>query len=230
MSIKKKETDLNSEKELDKAKKDSGVESETDEDGGKPKKKYKDVLKELFSLALHLLIALGITALFITFVAQKTVVHQTSMFPTLNEGDHLVVDKITYRFSDPQRFDIVIFPYKYAEKKNTYYVKRIIGLPGETIRIDDEGQIFIDNKLLIEDYGREVINASNTNWSRGKGSGVTLGEDEYFVMGDNRNNSVDSRFDIIGNIKRSEIVGRAVFRIFPFKSFGVLDKDKIGKD
>ncbi|MCR4616862.1 MAG: signal peptidase I [Lachnospiraceae bacterium] len=186
----------------------------------KSKKKYKDVLKELFSLAIHLLIALGITVLFITFIAQKTVVHQTSMYPTLENGDHLIVDKITYRFSDPKRFDIVIFPYKYAEKKNTYYIKRVIGLPGETVRIDEEGNIYINDKILVESYGYETIDASNSMWSRGKGEGITLGEEEYFVMGDNRNNSVDSRFDIIGNVTRDEIVGRAVFRIFPFKDFG----------
>ena len=196
---------------------------ESSSTGTKKKKTYKEVLKELFSLAIHLLVALGITVLFITFVAQKTVVHQTSMFPTLNDGDHLVVDKITYRFTDPQRFDIVIFPYREAEKKNTYYVKRIIGLPGETVRIGEDGSIFIDDKMLIESYGRETIDYYSTYWSRGKGEGITLGDDEYFVMGDNRNNSVDSRYDIIGNVSRSEIVGRAVFRIFPFKDFGPVD-------
>ena len=183
-------------------------------------KKYKDVLKELFSLAIHLLIALGITILFITFIAQKTVVHQTSMYPTLENADHLIVDKITYRFTDPKRFDIVIFPYKYAEKKNTYYIKRVIGLPGETVRIAEDGSIYINDKLLEENYG---INYNDTLWNRGKGEGITLGDNEYFVMGDNRNNSVDSRFDIIGNVTRKEIIGRAVFRIFPFKSFGPID-------
>lgn len=186
-------------------------------------KKYKDVLKELFSLAIHLLIALGITILFITFIAQKTVVHQTSMYPTLENADHLIVDKITYRFTDPKRFDIVIFPYKYAEKKNTYYIKRVIGLPGETVRIAEDGSIYINDKLLEENYGAETINYNDTLWSRGKGEGITLGDNEYFVMGDNRNNSVDSRFDIIGNVTRKEIIGRAVFRIFPFKSFGPID-------
>ena len=186
-------------------------------------KKYKDVLKELFSLAIHLLIALGITILFITFIAQKTVVHQTSMYPTLENADHLIVDKITYRFTDPKRFDIVIFPYKYAEKKNTYYIKRVIGLPGETVRIAEDGSIYINDKLLEENYGAETINYNDTLWNRGKGDGITLGDNEYFVMGDNRNNSVDSRFDIIGNVTRKEIIGRAVFRIFPFKSFGPID-------
>jgi signal peptidase I len=207
-----------SKKDLDKSVSEAGA-------GKKGKKKYKDVLKELFSLAIHLLVALGITVLFITFIAQKTVVHQTSMHPTLEDGDHLVVDKITYRFSDPQRFDIVIFPYRYEnpERKNAYYIKRVIGLPGETVQIGEDGSIYINGKLLKENYGAEVIDASDERWNRGKGEGITLGEGEYFVIGDNRNNSVDSRFDIIGNVSRSEIVGRAVFRLFPFKNFGPVD-------
>ena len=221
--VREKDTEKTSEAKNTEAVDEEIENEESSSTGTKKKKTYKEVLKELFSLAIHLLVALGITVLFITFVAQKTVVHQTSMFPTLNDGDHLVVDKITYRFTDPQRFDIVIFPYREAEKKNTYYVKRIIGLPGETVRIGEDGSIFIDDKMLIESYGRETIDYYSTYWSRGKGEGITLGDDEYFVMGDNRNNSVDSRYDIIGNVSRSEIVGRAVFRIFPFKDFGPVD-------
>ncbi|MBR1860994.1 MAG: signal peptidase I [Lachnospiraceae bacterium] len=190
----------------------------------KRNKTYKGVLKELFSLAVHLLIALGLTVLFITFVAQKTVVHQSSMYPTLEEGNHLIVDKITYRFRDPERFEIVIFPYKYADRKNTYYIKRVIGLPGDTVRIGEDGYVYINGELLTSDvYGREPINYDSSGWVRGKGEGITLGENEYFVMGDNRNNSVDSRFDVIGNVNRSEIIGRAIFRLFPFRDFGPIE-------
>ena len=137
------------------------------------------------------------------------------MEPMLTNGDNLIVDKISYRFQDPERYDIIVFPFKYEEK--TYYIKRIIGLPGETVQIDDAGNIYIDGELLEESYGKEVINDS------GRASEpITLQDDEYFVLGDNRNDSSDSRVESVGNIKRDDIIGRAWVRIYPFDSIGVL--------
>jgi signal peptidase I len=175
------------------------------------------VLKELFSTAIYLLIVLAITYFVITFVGQRTEVDGSSMETTLQDGDNLIVDKISYRFHDPERFDIIVFPFKYQE--DTYYIKRIIGLPGETVSIDEDGNIYIDGEILEESYGREIIKpemVGNVEYP------VTLGDDEYFVMGDNRNNSTDSRTQIVGNIKRSDIVGRAWIRIWPLSSFGIL--------
>lgn len=175
------------------------------------------MLKELFNTAIYLLLVLGITYLVITFVGQRTEVEGESMETTLQDGDNLIVDKISYRFNDPKRFDIIVFPFKY--QSNTYYIKRIIGLPGETVSIDDNGNIYIDGELLEESYGREIIQPDmlgNVTYP------VTLGEDEYFVMGDNRNNSTDSRTEVVGNIKRSDIIGRAWVRIWPLSKFGVL--------
>ena len=137
-------------------------------------------------------------------------------------NDNLIVDKITYRFSDPQRFDIIVFPYEpdfayYVDTEPVYYIKRIIGMPGERIRIDEQGNIYINDKILEESYGKEVImyagRASET---------IELGENEYFVMGDNRNNSSDSREPSVGNIQREDIIGRAWLRIWPFEKFGIL--------
>lgn len=135
----------------------------------------------------------------------------------MSEGDNLIVDKITYRFSDPKRFDIIVFPFRYQE--NTYYIKRIIGLPGETVQIDDDGNIYIDGELLQESFGREVIRPETVGIAS---EPVVLGDDEYFVMGDNRNNSTDSRTEIVGNIHRSEIIGRAWVRIWPLSKMGFL--------
>ena len=115
----------------------------------------KKVMKELMSTAIYLLGVLCLTWLVIHFVGQRTEVEGASMEATLSEGDNLIVDKITYRFSDPKRFDIIVFPFRYQE--NTYYIKRIIGLPGETVQIDDDGNIYIDGELLQESFGREVI-------------------------------------------------------------------------
>lgn len=171
----------------------------------------------MISTLLYLLFVLCLTYLVITFVGQRTEVEGSSMETTLSNGDNLIVDKITYRFRDPQRFDIIVFPFQYQE--DTYYIKRIIGLPGETVQIDEQGNIYIDGKLLSENYGREIIRPENVGIAA---EPVVLGEDEYFVMGDNRNNSSDSRTEIVGNIHREDIIGRAWVRIWPLEKLGVL--------
>ncbi len=173
------------------------------------------VLKEVLSTSLYLLIVLCLTYIVIHFVGQRTQVSGGSMETTLSENDNLIVDKLTYRFQEPKRFDIVVFPFQYA--KDTYYIKRIIGMPGETIFIDEEGSIYIDGEILEEDYGKEVIKDAGRAYEP-----ITLGEDEYFVMGDNRNNSQDSRDPSVGNISGKDIIGRAWIRIWPLNKFGIL--------
>ena len=177
----------------------------------------KKVLKELLNTGLYLLFVLVMTWLLITFVIQRTEVDGSSMEPTLAHGDNLFVDKISYRFHDPERFDIIVFPFQYQE--DTFYIKRIIGMPGETVQIDEEGNIYIDGDILMESYGMEVIRPDRVGRAV---EPITLGEDEYFVMGDNRNNSSDSRTEQVGNIHRKDIVGRAWIRIWPFEKMGVL--------
>ena len=175
----------------------------------------KNVVKEIFSTILYILVVLLGTYLLITFVGQRTSVSGSSMEPTLSNNDQLILDKISYRFSEPQRFDIIVFPFQYAEK--TFYVKRIIGLPGETVQIDLQGNIYINGQILNEDYGKETINFAGLAVEP-----ITLGDDEYFVMGDNRNNSSDSRDPSVGNIRRSNIIGKAWVRTWPLNKFGVL--------
>lgn len=175
----------------------------------------KRIAKELLDTGIYLLAVLVLTYLVITFVGQRTEVNGSSMEETLSDGDNLIVDKLSYRFSDPKRFDIIVFPFQYEE--DTYYIKRIIGLPGETVQIDDEGGIYIDGELLKESYGRETIQFTGR-----AGEEIELGADEYFVLGDNRNNSTDSRMPEVGNIHRSNIIGRAWIRLWPFSKFGIL--------
>ena len=158
----------------------------------------------------------------ITFVAQRTDVNGTSMVPTLEDGDQLICDKISYRFRDPERFDIIIFPYQY--QKNTYFIKRVIGLPGETVRIDYDGNIYINGEILNEKYGLEKMAYPGIAEQE-----ITLGDDEYFVLGDNRNVSEDSRYPDVGLIKRKDIIGRAWLRIYPFSKFGLITHD-LGAD
>ena len=173
----------------------------------------KRIGKEILSFVLYFVIVIAAMLLIIHYVGQRTEVSGSSMENTLSDGDNLIVDKISYRFHDPERYDIIIFPYKYEE--DTYYIKRIIGLPGEHVRIDDSGNIYINGKVLKESYGREVI--QDPGIARDE---ITLGEDEYFVLGDNRNNSSDSRDPSVGIIQQKDIIGRAWLQIYPFDEFG----------
>lgn len=173
-----------------------------------------NVMRELLGMLVYVGIILAITFLIITFVGQRTHVSGESMENTLDDGDQLIVDKLTYRFHDPERFDIIVFPFHY--KDNTYYIKRIIGLPGETVQIAD-GEIYINGEVLEESYGREVMQDAGL-----AAEPITLGDDEYFVLGDNRNYSSDSRDPSVALIHRKEIIGRAWLRIWPLNSFGIL--------
>ncbi len=175
----------------------------------------KSILKEILSTSIYLLMVLLATYLIVQFVGQRTQVVGSSMENTLSDGDNLIVDKITYRFQEPERFDIIVFPFQY--EKNTYYIKRIIGMPGEKIRIDAEGTVYINGKELTEYYGKEVIKDAGAAAME-----IELGEEEYFVMGDNRNNSTDSRDPIVGNIHKKDILGRAWLRIWPLHKFELL--------
>lgn len=188
------------------------METETIETG---ENKMKNVLKEILSISIYLLLVFCAAYIIVTYVGQRTQVSGSSMETTLSDGDHLIVDKISYRFDDPERFDIIVFPFQYDT--DTYYIKRIIGMPGETVQIDDSGNIYIDGEVLDENYGREVIQSPGR-----AGDPIQLGDDEYFVMGDNRNNSSDSRDPSVGNIHRRDIIGRAFIRIWPFSKFGIL--------
>ena len=175
------------------------------------------IMRELLNTAIYLLCVLGAVWLVITFVGQRTEVEGASMENTLHNGDNLIVDKLSYRFHDPERFDIIVFPFQFQD--NTYYIKRIIGLPGETVQIMDDGSIYINGEKLEENYGMEVIKPETIGRAA---EPIELGDDEYFVMGDNRNNSSDSRTDMVGNIKRESIIGKAWLRIWPVSDFGVL--------
>ena len=174
----------------------------------------KGIVKELFGWIVFIVVVVAASYLIVTFVGQRTEVSGSSMETTLSSGDQLIVDKISYRFRDPKRYDIVVFPYRYEE--NTYYIKRIIGLPGETVQIVD-GMVYLNGSPLNEHYGNEVIEDPGS-----AAEPITLGDDEYFVLGDNRNNSQDSRASNVGLIHRDELLGRAWVRILPLDQFGVI--------
>lgn len=180
------------------------------EEEEKPKRGLHPVLEFL----IHLIVVLALTFIIVNYVGQRTVVVGQSMYSTLEDGDQLIVDKLSYRFRKPERFEVIVFRYLYQE--NTYYIKRVIGLPGETVQIMD-GKIYIDGKLLEEDFGYETIH----DGKRAENP-ITLGPDEYFVLGDNRNGSSDSRDPAVGNVSRGQIIGRAFVRIWPFNKIGFI--------
>ena len=109
----------------------------------------KKILRNILDFSLYILIILVLSLLVVKYVGQRTVVLGHSMEPTLSDNDNLFVDKISYRFHDPKRFDVIVFPYQYADK--TYYIKRVIGLPGETIQIKN-------GKVYIEPITKESLN------------------------------------------------------------------------
>lgn len=189
---------------------------ESEKKESRESKKYH-ILKEILSNSLFLLAVFVTTLLLVKYVGQRTVVIGSSMEDTLSDQDNLIVDKISYRLTEPKRFDIIVFPFSQADE--TYYIKRVIGLPGETVRIDFDGNIYINDEILDEDYGTEVIIDPGTAAEE-----ITLGQDQYFVLGDNRNHSSDSRSAQVGLIEKSKIIGRAWIRIYPFDKFGSIDK------
>ena len=175
----------------------------------------KSVIGETVSFILYIAVVFLVTFLVIHYVGQRTQVSGSSMEYTLSDGDNLIVDKISYRFYEPERFDIIVFPFQ--QEEDTYYIKRIIGLPGETVQIGEDGTILINGMELEESYGREVIQEPGA-----AAEPLTLREGEYFVLGDYRNASSDSRDPSVGMIQREDIIGRAWLRIYPFDKVGFI--------
>jgi len=156
------------------------------------------------------IIAVIFLAYFIVHYAiEKTDMIGASMETTLSNSNPIIINKFSYRFSDPKRFDVVVF--KQSGKEHSYYnIKRIIGLPGETVLLKED-HIYIDGEV-IEDI---IIVEPMVNYGLAKEE-ILLEENEYFVLGDNRNNSEDSRFASVGNILADDIIGKASIRFSPF--------------
>lgn len=213
------------------AEEQQGMIREAESDGADTAMEEQQEKRSAFSIVRELLIYLVVLMLCVTvvpkYVLQRTQVDGESMEDTLQDYDNLLVEKVSYYFKNPERFDIVTL-YPNGRDENVYYIKRIIGLPGENVRIEGN-KIYINGTLLKENYGKDgYIEEAG----RAAGEGITLGDDEFFVMGDNRNNSVDSRFEV-GPVKKKNIDGHAVFRICSFQknkdgSKGKISFSKIG--
>ena len=161
--------------------------------------------------------------LMVNFFFDNTKITGHSMNNTLKNEDVMLVNKVAYKYRGPKRYDVIIFKPNIGNVSD-YYTKRIIGLPGETVQIVD-GKVYIDGKVLEDDVIDEVIyNAGNA------AKPIKLGYNEYFVLGDNRNNSDDSRFSNVGFVKYEDIVGMPWFVVYPFSSFGTIGAEQIEEE
>ena len=192
--------------------KDSYTNIESETEFKTEKRSAKSIILELIIYVILLFACIYIVP---EYVMQRTVVDGESMMNTLMDGESLIVNKLSYNLGfSPDRFDIVVF-YPYGrEDKEDYYVKRIIGLPGEKIQIKGS-DIYINDELLEENYGKDPITDPGIAQEP-----LILGEDEFFVLGDNREISEDSRF--FGPVNRKDLSGHAFLRIYPFDTFGLL--------
>ena len=169
-------------------------------------KKYSPAMWEFAKIAI---IAAIIVLPIRYFLFQPFIVKGDSMVPNFHSGDYLIVNEISYRFGDPKRGDVVVLKYPLDDKQR--FIKRIIGLPGETVQIKN-GKIDIlkDGKDILLDEGKYLPDLLQTDGD----VNVTLGADKYFVLGDNRRFSYDSRR--WGVLPEEDIIGKAFFRVFPF--------------
>ncbi|MDH6060777.1 signal peptidase I [Chrysosporum bergii ANA360D] len=161
-------------------------------------------------------IALCLAILIRTFIAEPRYIPSDSMLPTLHTGDRLVVEKVSYRFHPPATGEIIVFQPPAELQRRGYpqdqaFIKRVIGTPGKTVQVTN-GKVYLDGKALEEDYIAEPPNQPFP--------AVQVPPEKFFVMGDNRNDSNDSRY--WGFLPRKNIIGRAVFRFWPLDRIGFI--------
>jgi signal peptidase I len=170
--------------------------------------------ENLWELVRFAVIVIAIVIPIRIFIAQPFIVSGSSMYPTFNNGDYLIVDEISYRFKNPERFDVIIF--RYPDNNKKYLIKRVIGLPNETIDIKGNIVTMINkeypNGLILEQPYVKNISKDNQR--------LELKENEYFVLGDNRSASSDSRY--WGAVTKNLIIGKALLRLLPINSIDLL--------
>lgn len=184
--------------------------------GRKKKKINIPIVKEILIWISEIALVLGIAFVVVFYVGLRTSVVGQSMAPALENGQEILINRFIYSISKPKPNDVVVF-LPNGNEKSHYYVKRVIGVPGDTVQIKD-GAVYVNGELFEE----AVETASIIN-SELAAEEIALGEDEYFVLGDNRNNSEDSRYANIGNVKKEYIIGKAWFVVSPMDKFGFLD-------
>lgn len=186
-----------------------------EEDEVETKRKKKDILTEVLEYVKLVLIVIVISLLITNYVLQRNTVKGESMVPTLQDGDELFVEKVSRYFGKINRFDIITVDTKGLDPRPNHIIKRVVGLPGETVEIKDN-QVYINGEVLDQPFLPEGVPTTSHNPAFDK---VVLGENEYYCLGDNRNNSNDSRS--FGPVPQANIMGKLLIRFYPFDHFGV---------
>lgn len=184
-----------------------------------PDKDEPGISSYIWDFLKVVVVAFVVMLLFRFFIAEPYIVSGSSMVPNFHDKEYLIVSKIGYRLEEPKRGDVIVF--RYPKNTKEYYIKRIIGLPGEQVRISD-GRVVIINKEHPEGF---VVNESYLDSSvrtYGGSDSIILGSDEFFVLGDNRPSSSDSRN--WGVLPRHNIIGRAAIRVLPIPQFGLIHR------
>ncbi len=178
------------------------------------RKRKRSLARIIWGWLLFVLILLIVVFAGVHLLSQRTPVTDNSMYPVLREGDEVWINKLQYTLWSPSRFDVIAFRARYGDNEQS--IKRIIGLPGETVQIK-EGKIYINGYELQENYDSDLIEQAGI-----ASTILTLNRDEYFVLGDNRADSSDSREPTVGLIRRDEIIGKVALICLPLKHAGIV--------
>ena len=173
------------------------------------------LVREVLSWIVEIVVVIGLAYVLVSFFGIRTNVVGQAMEQTLENDDDILVNKFAYIISKPKQGDVIVF-LPNGNKKSHYYVRRVVAVPGDTVQIKD-GALYVNDELYKE--STDVASMEDAGIASDV---IKLEKDEYFVLGDNRNNSEDSRYANIGNVKRDYIIGKAWFRFSGFGSFGTI--------
>lgn len=173
------------------------------------------LVREVLSWIVELVVVIGLAYVLVSFFGIRTNVVGQAMEQTLENDDDILVNKFAYIISKPKQGDVIVF-LPNGNKKSHYYVRRVVAVPGDTVQIKD-GALYVNDELYKE--STDVASMEDAGIAS---DAIKLEKDEYFVLGDNRNNSEDSRYANIGNVKRDYIIGKAWFRFSGLGSFGTI--------
>ncbi len=172
-----------------------------------------NLLRRIVSWVTDIIVVIAIACFTVYAFGTQIPISGSSMQPVLETDDVVLMNRLIYDYQSPDRFDVVAF----QREDGKMNVKRVIGLPGETVQIAD-GQIYIDSQLLTEEGGTSRITSAGLAEHP-----ITLGEGEYFLLGDNRDSSEDSRFANVGNVRKEHIIGKVWLRLFPLLNIGLVE-------